>query len=322
MQHDPAIQPRPARHRKPPRPRRTGEAGRLGLRTRRAWAGRLFIAPNLLAVAVFLVFPLAFSLYLSVHEWDMFRPARFVGADNYRRLLADDPLFWVALRNTALFTAITIVPTVAVSLACAAALNRTLKGIGVFRTLLFLPLVASAVAMALIWRFLFETENGLINLLLGRIGLGPVDWLTDPHWALLALCIVTIWKSVPFATVILLAAMQGVPDTLYEAARIDGAGALRRFTAITVPSIRSALSFVFVITVINSFQAFDQAYVLTGGTGGPDTGTYVFGIMLFQNAFGFYKIGYASALAWIVFAILFTLTLIQLRLSRREAELS
>ncbi|WP_280336683.1 carbohydrate ABC transporter permease [Nocardia wallacei] len=286
---------------------------------RRMRAGMGFVAPNLAAVAVFLLFPLGFSLYLSFHSWDLFGPMRFAGLGNYRQLLGD-PLFYIALRNTAVFTAAALAPTVAISLAVAAALNRTVRGIGIFRVLAFLPLVASTVAMAVVWRFLFITDDGPVNLLLGWFGLGPVPWLSDPNWALLALTVVTVWKSVPFATVILLAAMQGVPENLYEAARIDGAGTWRRFRSITVPLIRGALSFVFVITIINSVQAFDQAYALTDGNGGPETGTYVLGIMLFQNAFRFYEIGYAAALAWVVFALLLVLTLIQFWLARREPE--
>jgi multiple sugar transport system permease protein len=238
---------------------------------------------------------------------------------NYRRLFGADPLFVIALRNTALFTLFTLVPTVVIGLAVAAVLNRKLAGIGVFRTIAFLPLVASTVAMAVVWRFIFTTDNGLLNIMLGWVGIDPVPWLTDPDWALVSLSIVTVWKSVPFATVILLAAMQGVPETLYEAAKIDGAGALQRFWSITVPLIRGPLSFVFVITIINSVQAFDQAYALTGGNGGPETGTYLLGIMLFQNAFGFYEVGYAAALAWVIFAILLVATLLQLWFSRRGA---
>ncbi len=292
-----------------------GVSSRLARRRERAgWA---FVAPNVAAVAIFLLFPLAFSLYLSFHSWDLFSPMRFVGLDNYRRLFGSDPLFLIAVRNTAVFTVLTLVPTVTIGLAVAAALNRKLAGIGIFRTIAFLPLVASAVAMAVVWRFLF-TDDGLLNVALGWFGIDAVPWLTDPDWALASLSIVTVWKSVPFATVILLAAMQGVPETLYEAAKIDGAGALRRFFAITVPLIRGPLSFVFIITIINSVQAFDQAYALTGGNGGPETGTYLLGIMLFQNAFGFYEVGYASALAWVIFAMLFVLTLVQLRMARRS----
>lgn len=286
---------------------------------RRARAGRLFVAPNLAAVAVFMVFPLGFSLYMSFQEWDLFTPAKFVGTANFRHLFTADPLFLIAVRNTLIFTVGTIVPTVFISLAVAGILNRKVKGIGVFRTIVFLPLAMSSVVMAVVWQFVFNTDNGLLNIMLGWFGIGPVPWLIEPRWAMVSLCLVSVWKSVPFATVILLAAMQGVPETVYEAARIDGAGEIRQFVSITVPLIRGALSFVVVISIIHVFQAFDLVYVLTGRNGGPETGTYVLGIMLFQHAFAFLEFGYASALAWVMFAVLLALTVAQLRLARRRA---
>jgi multiple sugar transport system permease protein len=288
---------------------------------RRARAGRMFVAPNLTAVAVFMLFPLGFSLYMSVQNWDLFRPAKFVGLANYGSLFADDPLFEIALRNTVVYTVGTVVPTVFISLAVAGVLNRKVKGINIFRIIIFLPLAVSSVVMAVVWQFVFNTNNGLLNIMLGWIGLGPVPWLNDPKWAMLSLCTVSVWRSVPFATVILLAAMQGVPDNLYEAAKLDGAGEVRQFVSITVPLIRAAVSFVVVISIIHAFQAFDLVYVLTGGNGGPETATYVLGIMLFQHAFSFLEFGYASALAWVMFAILLVLTVVQLRLGRRRAAL-
>jgi multiple sugar transport system permease protein len=288
---------------------------------RRARAGRMFVAPNLTAVAIFMLFPLGFSLYMSVQNWDLFEPAKFVGLANYRSLFADDPLFEIALRNTVVYTVGTVVPTVFISLAVAGVLNRKIKGINIFRTIIFLPLAVSSVVMAVVWQFVFNTNNGLLNIMLGWIGLGPVPWLNDPKWAMLSLCTVSVWRSVPFATVILLAAMQGVPDNLYEAAKLDGAGEVRQFVSITVPLIRAAVSFVVVISIIHAFQAFDLVYVLTGGNGGPETATYVLGIMLFQHAFSFLEFGYASALAWVIFAILLVLTVVQLRLGRRRAAL-
>jgi multiple sugar transport system permease protein len=285
---------------------------------RRARAGRMFVAPNLAAVAVFMVFPLGFSLYMSFQNWDLFRPAKFVGLANYRSLFTGDPLFSIALRNSVVYTVGTVVPTVLISLAVAGVLNRKIKGINFFRTVIFLPLAVSSVVMAVVWQFVFNTNNGLLNIMLGWIGIGPIPWLVDPKWAMASLCMVSIWRSVPFATVILLAAMQGVPDTLYEAARLDGAGELRQFVSITVPLIRAAVSFVVVISIIHAFQAFDLVYVLTGRNGGPETATYVLGIMLFQHAFAFLEFGYASALAWVMFAILLVLTVVQLRLARRR----
>jgi multiple sugar transport system permease protein len=285
----------------------------------RARAGRVFVAPNLVALIVFMLFPLGFSLYMSLQKWDLFTPPKFIGLTNFRTLFTADPLFLIALRNTVVFTVATVVPTVLISLGIAALLSQKLKAISIFRTLIFLPLAVSAVVMAVVWQFVFNTDDGLLNMMLSWVGLGPVPWLTDPQWAMVSLCMVSVWKSVPFATVVLLAAMQGVPESLYEAATIDGAGGVRQFFSITVPLIKGALSFVVVISIINAFQAFDLVYVLTGGNGGPETGTYVLGIMLFQHAFAFLDFGYASALAWVMFAILLGVTLLQLRLARRNA---
>jgi len=286
---------------------------------RRAWAGRMFVAPNLAAVTVFMLFPLGFSLYMSFQRWDVFTSTKFVGLKNFRELFTSDPLFLIALRNSVVYTVGTVVPTVLISLVVAGVLNRKIKGIGIFRTIVFLPLAISSVVMAVIWQFVFNTDNGLLNIMLGWVGIHPIPWLVEPRWAMVSLCLVSVWRAVPFATVILLAAMQGVPETVYEAAKIDGAGEIRQFVSITVPLIRGAISFVVVISIIHAFQAFDLVYVLNGANGGPETATYVLGIMLFQHAFSFLEFGYASALAWVMFAILLVLTVLQLRLTRRRS---
>jgi ABC-type sugar transport system permease subunit len=286
---------------------------------RRARAGRLFVAPNLTAVALFMIFPLVFSLYMSFQSWDVFRPPKFVGLKNFSELFTSDPLFLIAIRNTVIFTVGTVVPTVLISLVVAGLLNRKVRGIGLFRTIVFLPLAISSVVMAVVWQFVFNTDNGLLNIMLGWVGIGPIPWLVDPNWAMVSLCVVSVWRSVPFATVILLAAMQGVPESVYEAAKIDGAGEIRQFAFITVPLIRGAMSFVVVISIIHAFQAFDLVYVLNGANGGPESATYVLGIMLFQHAFSFLEFGYASALAWVMFAILLVLTVVQLRLTRQRS---
>lgn len=287
--------------------------------SRRAWAGRMFVAPNLAAVTVFMLFPLGFSLYMSLQRWDVFTSAKFVGLKNFHELFTSDPLFVIALRNSVIYTVGTVLPTVVISLVVAGVLNRKVKGISVFRTIVFLPLAISSVVMAVIWQFVFNTDNGLLNIMLGWVGIHPIPWLVEPRWAMASLCLVSVWRAVPFATVILLAAMQGVPETVYEAAKIDGAGEIRQFVSITVPLIRGAISFVVVISIIHAFQAFDLVYVLNGANGGPETATYVLGIMLFQHAFSFLEFGYASALAWVMFAILLVLTVLQLRLARRRS---
>ena len=211
-----------------------------------------------------MLFPLGFSLYMSFQQWDVFRPPKFVGLKNFEELFTSDPLFLIAIRNTVIFTLGTVVPTVLISLVVAGVLNRKVRGIGIFRTIVFLPLAISSVVMAVVWQFVFNTDNGLLNIMLGWLGIGPIPWLVDPRWAMVSLCIVSVWRSVPFATVILLAAMQGVPETVYEAAKIDGAGEIRQFVFITVPLIRGAMSFVVVISIIHAFQAFDMVYVLNG----------------------------------------------------------
>jgi multiple sugar transport system permease protein len=279
----------------------------------------MFVAPNLAAVTVFMLFPLGFSLYMSFQRWDVFNPPKFVGFKNFQGLFTSDPLFVIAIKNTAFFTVGTVVPTVIISLVVAAVLNRKVKGIGIVRTIVFLPLAISSVVMAVVWQFVFNTDNGLLNIMLGWVGIGPIPWLVEPRWAMISLITVSVWRGVPFATVILLAAMQGVPETVYEAAKIDGAGEIRQFVSITVPLIRGAVSFVVVISIIHAFQAFDLVYVLNGANGGPETATYVLGIMLFQHAFSFLEFGYASALAWVMFAILLVLTVLQLRLSRQRS---
>jgi multiple sugar transport system permease protein len=286
---------------------------------RRARAGRLFIAPNLIGVAVFMLFPLGFSLYMSFQDWDVFRPPTFVGLKNFAALFTSDPLFLIAIRNTVIFTLGTVAPTILISLVVAGVLNQKLRGIGFFRTVVFLPLAISSVVMAVVWQFVFNTDNGLLNIMLGWVGVHPIPWLVEPRWAMASLCLVSVWRSVPFATVVLLAAMQGVPETVYEAAKIDGASETRQFVSITVPLIRGAISFVIVISIIHAFQAFDIIYVLNGPNGGPESATYVLGIMLFQHAFGFLEFGYASALAWVMFAILLVLTVVQLRLTHRRS---
>lgn len=284
---------------------------------RRATSGRWFVAPNLLAVALFSLFPLGFSLYLSCQHWTMFGPMRFAGAANFRRLLTADPLLPIALRNTVVFTLGTLLPTLAISLVLAVLLSPKIRGVGIFRTIMFLPLAVSSVVMAVVWRFVFDSNNGVLDIMLGWFGIRPIPWLIDPQWAMLSLCLVSIWKNVPFATVVLLAAVQGVSEDLYEAAKLDGAGALARFFAITLPHIRGAVSFVVVISVINAVQAFDLVYVLAGN-GGPETATYVLGIMIFQNAFSFADASYAAAIAWLVFLALLLMTGLHLWLTNRR----
>lgn len=290
------------------------------LRTlRREWIGYLFILPNLIGVLVFLAFPVVFALYMSFTDWDVLTEAEFVGLDNYRRLFTEDPLFWTSLWNSTYYVLLTVPSSIIIGLGLAVAMNQAVRGIAFFRAAMYIPVLTSAVAVAFIWRWIFNSDVGLLNSVLYRLGLpSTIGWLTDENWAMISLAIMAVWKSVGYYAVILFAALQGVPKSLYEAAQLDGASSWNRFINITVPMIGPALLFVTVIAVIGSFQVFDQVYLITNN-GGPGTSTYVYNLHLYNNAFQFFRMGYASAMAYILFAILFFITWLQLRVGRKRA---
>lgn len=285
---------------------------------KKTWVCYLFILPNLIGVLVFLAFPVLFSLYMSFHEWDVLTEPTFIGLDNYRRLWSEDDLFWTALWNSTYYVILTVPAGIVVGLALAMAMNQAVRGIAFFRATMYIPVLTSAVAVAFIWQWIFNTENGLLNAILDVLRLPTVGWLTDESWAMISLAIIAVWKSAGYYAIILFAALQGVPKVLHEAAALDGAGNWRRFLNITIPMIGPALLFVTVISVIQSFQVFDQVYLITGN-GGPGTSTYVYNLHLYNEAFQFFRMGYASALAWVLFAILFVITYLQLRVGRRRA---
>ncbi len=282
---------------------------------RKTWTCYLFILPNLIGVLLFLAFPVVFAFYMSFHEWELLTPPEYIGLKNYRDLFTNDPLFWTSLRNSAYYTLLTVPTTIVLGLGLAVAMNQAIRGITFFRGAMYVPVLTSSVAVAFIWQWIFNTDLGLLNALLSFFGIPSVGWLTDPNWAMISLAIMSVWKNLGYYAVILFAALQGVPRVLYEAAALDGAGAWRRFLNITVPMIGPALLFVTVISLIGSFQVFDQVYLVTGN-GGPGTSTYVYNLHLYNNAFDFFNMGYASAMAYILFAILFVITWVQLRFWR------
>ncbi len=285
---------------------------------KKTWICYLFILPNLIGVLVFLAFPVLFSLYMSFHEWDVFTEPTFIGLDNYRRLWSEDDLFWTSLWNSTYYVILTVPASVVAGLALAMAMNQAVRGIAFFRAAMYIPVLTSAVAVAFIWQWIFNTELGLLNAILDVVHIPPVGWLTDGSWAMISLAIIAVWKSAGYFAIILFAALQGVPKVLHEAAALDGASSWRRFLNITIPMIGPALLFVTVIAVIGSFQVFDQVYLITNN-GGPGTSTYVYNLHLYNEAFQFFRMGYASALAWVLFAILFVITYLQLRVGRRRA---
>jgi len=286
---------------------------------RKNWTSYLFILPNLIGVLVFLAFPVLFAFYMSFTEWDVLTSPKFIGIANYTKLFTDDNLFWTSLWNSTYYVLLTVPASILAGLGLAVAMNQAIRGIAFFRAALYVPVLASAVAVAAVWRWILNSEYGVLNAILEKLHLpSTIGWLTDPHYAMISLAMMGVWKSAGYYAVILFAALQGVPKTLLEAAELDGAGPWRRFINITVPMIAPAILFVAVVAVIGSFQVFDQVFFIDRN-GGPGTSTYVYNLHLYNNAFSFFRMGYASAMAYILFAILFVITYLQLRVGRERA---
>jgi multiple sugar transport system permease protein len=279
-----------------------------------AWA---FLAPSALHLLLFTAGPLVFTLVLSLHDWDLLRADRpFVGLANYAEL-ARDPLFWRALVNTALY-ALYVPVSMALALGAALVLNQPLRGMKALRAIVFLPTVVSYVAIAVVWQWIFNVDFGLLNVLLRAVQLPAIDWLGDPRTALLAVMLVSAWVQLGYQMVIYLAGLQGIPSHLQEAATLDGAGAWARFRHVTFPLLRPVTTYLFVTGVIWSFQVFTLVYVMTEG--GPVHATDVLVYRIYQNAWEFRRMGYASAMSWVLFALLLGLTLLQWRAVNRTVE--
>jgi multiple sugar transport system permease protein len=284
---------------------------------RRANPAWLFVAPALGAIALFLFVPVFASLLLSFTDFDIYAVAdpsnlRFVGFANYQTLLAE-PLFWQALRNTLYFVAVGGPLSVAASLAAALLVNARLARLRpLFRTAFFLPVVTTLVAIAVVWRYLYHPRIGLINQLLAGFGVAPIDWLGDPRWAMPAIIAMSIWKNFGFNMVIFVAGLQAIPERLYEAASLDGAGPWRQFRYVTLPMLAPTALFVAVMTMIGGFQLFAEPYVMTQG--GPSNRTLSVVLLMFQEGFRFWNMGYAAAIAFVLFAILLAGTALQLKL--------
>ena len=282
-------------------------------------AGVWFVAPALALIVVFFFLPLAASLFLSFTDFDIYALGRldrlrFIGLQNYRRLL-NDPMFWAALRNTLYFVIVGGPLSVLVSLGAALLVNhRLVRFQGLFRTLLFLPVVTTLVAVAVVWRYLYHPRYGFLNYLLGLAGLSPIDWLGDPEWAMPAIILMAVWKNFGFNMVVFIAGLQSVPHRLYEAAEIDGADGWRQFRYITLPMLAPTFLFVTVITLIGYFQLFAEPYVMTQG--GPADSTLSVALMMFQEGFRWWNLGYAAAVAFVLFLIILGGTLIQAWLRR------
>lgn len=274
----------------------------------------MFLSPTLLVFSVFVMFPLFFSFYLSFHKWNMFSAGTsFVGLDNYATILSN-PEFWTVLKNTAVYTLGTVPLNMLVSLGAAYILNKKLVGRRILRTALFVPVIMSPVAAAVIWRWVYEPNFGLLNYVLSFVGVPSINWLNEPTAAMFALIIMGVWKSFGVNMVLFSAGLQGIPEQYYEAAQIDGAGKGRQFWNITLPLLSPTTFFILVMSVIGSFQVFDTVYVLTSG--GPLGSTKVLVFYLYEHAFKYFEMGYASAVAYLLFALVFALTLLQVKYLR------
>ncbi|WP_424681608.1 carbohydrate ABC transporter permease [Frateuria sp. YIM B11624] len=290
----------------------------------RSLAAGLFLAPALFVLGVFFLLPVLAALALSLTDYDLYALAdphnlRFVGLGNYWALL-HRPLFWAALGHTLYFVAVGVPLSIGASLGAALLLNSPLaRAQAFFRTALFAPVVTTVVATAVVWRYLFNTKYGWINYLLGLVGIDPVDWLGDPHWAMPAVILFAVWKNFGYNMVILLAGLQAIPGELYEAARIDGASAWRRFRHITWPMLGPTLFLVAILTVAGYFQLFAEPYVMTEG--GPLQSTTSVLYLMYDEGFKWWNLGSASAMAFLLFLVTFAVTALMLRVARRREAL-
>ncbi|TLQ15754.1 carbohydrate ABC transporter permease [Lactococcus raffinolactis] len=275
----------------------------------------LFLGPSLLGFLVFIAFPILYSLVISFTDWNLLNPMKFIGIDNYASLLRDKN-FWAALRNTGTFI-IGYLPSVMIlGLAIAILLNSKIKLKTFFRGIYFLPVVTSWVAVSLVWKWLLNGQYGLLNYFLSLIGVHGPSWLTDPRTAMFAIIITSVWKDIGFIMVLYLGGLQAISPSLYEAAEIDGASQWRQFWHVTLPGLRPTTFFVLMISLINSFQVFDQVNIMTGG--GPGNATTVMVQNIYNSAFNFFEMGRASAMSWLLFLIIFAVSLVQMFGERRH----
>jgi len=269
--------------------------------------GLLFTSPFIFGVLALWIGPMIYSLYLLVHKWNMLAPPKFIGLGHFERML-EDPLVGTALYNTAYYTFIGVPLQLLVAFVLAVMLNQDLRGRGIYRTIYYLPSITPAVAFAVVWVQILNPEFGVLNEVLSWVGIGPINWLFDPAWAKPAFIIMTLWLT-GFQMIIFLAGLQGVPKELQEAAEIDGANTWRRFFNVTIPIISPIIFFNMIIGIIGSFQVFTSAFIMTDGS--PQNSTLFMVLYLYRNAFELFKMGYAAALAWLLFVIIMIFTAIQ-----------
>ena len=279
----------------------------------------LFLLPFLVWMVLLMGGPILAAFFLSFCKWDILNPIQFVGFDNYKNMFFDDPRFWRSMFNTAYFTLLSVPIGMVLSIIVAILMNQKVKGIGTFRTIFYLPSVmAAGVAMAVLWKWIFNADSGLLNYLISILTGLPMSecpkWLASEAWSKPALVIMSFW-NVGSGMIIYLAGLQGIPTTLYEAAEIDGANKWQQFWTVTLPGLSPVIFFQLIISIVSSFQIFNQVYVMTDGLGGPADSTLVMVLYIYQK-FKYFQMGYASALAWILFMVIMLATWVQFRYSK------
>jgi multiple sugar transport system permease protein len=277
--------------------------------------GLLFCLPWLIGLTLFLIYPLCAAFYYSLCDYSVLLPPVFIGFDNYLDLL-QDPLFWKSLRNTAFFAVGSVSLGLLVSLGLALLLNSKVKALGLYRTIFFLPSLMPVVAGSILWMGMYNGQSGIINTGLRVIGISGPAWLADPTWSKPAIVIMAVWGA-GNAMVVYLAGLQDVPTSLYEAAIIDGAGFFQRLVHVTIPMISPVIYFNVVLSIISGFQAFTQAFIMSGSTGAPARSTLFYVLNLYNVGFQDLRMGYASAMAWVLFVIILLLTFAATKLSQR-----
>ena len=287
---------------------------------KRNLAGWIFIAPAVSAIAVFFALPVLAALAMSLTDFDIYaladlRNLRFVGLHNYVQLL-QTPLFWQALLNTLFFVVVGVPLSIGTSLGAAMLLHSPLaRAQAFYRTALFAPVVTTLVAVAVVWRYLFHTRYGFLTYVLTGLGLDPIDWLGDPAWAMPSIVLLSVWKNFGYNMVILLAGLLAIPEDLYEAARLDGAKRWALFRHITLPSLAPMLLVVSILTMAGHFQLFAEPYVMTQG--GPAQRTVTVLYLMYEEGFKWWSLGSASAVAFVLFVIMFAITLLQMHVSKK-----
>ncbi len=279
---------------------------RFTMRTREAIFGYLFLSPWLIGLVVFLIGPMLASIYLSLTQYKIVAPPVWIGLANYQRMFTDQ-FVWHSLKVTLTYTAFSVPLGLIAAMSVAVLLNQKIVASGFFRTVFYLPAVISGVAVALVFSWIFNYRFGILNFFLSLVGIAGPNWLGSPRYALWAFVLMSLW-GIGGNVVIYLAGLQGVPVALHEAATIDGANAWIRFWKITLPLITPVILFTLIMGVIGTFQTFTQAYIMTGG--GPSNATLFYLLYLYRNAFNWFEMGYASALAWLLFVIILILTVI------------